>query len=204
MKITLSKENVKKWFKDKGDFTHNLNHKLGKESIVLDIGAYTGEWISLMSEKYDCYFYAAEPIHRFHEVLYNRFINNKKIQTVMAGIGVVNEKTKINISNDGSSILQDGKASEQIILYDLTTFMEIYKINKIDLVQINIEGLEYELLKDWIDKKNLKYIKKIQIQFHQVEGLDYVKEREFIKKSLIECGFSNCFEYPFVWEAWER
>tara|TARA_R110002020_G_scaffold225140_3_gene435239 strand:- start:473 stop:1087 length:615 start_codon:yes stop_codon:yes gene_type:complete len=204
MKIHLNKDSLNKWFSDDGDNTHNLRHNLNKDSIVIDIGAYTGNWISQMLPKYKCKYYALEPVKQFYDVLYKRFENSKDVIPVMCGISTHKQKRKIDISNDGSSAFHNSNQGVQILLYNIEYFMEMYEIEKIDLVQINIEGMEYELLNHWVENGVLEKIKKLQIQFHQIDGFDFKQARHKIQNCLLNSGFKKYFDYPFVWEAWEK
>ena len=35
---------IDKWFKDRGDHTHNITYDLNENSVVMDLGGYTGVW----------------------------------------------------------------------------------------------------------------------------------------------------------------
>jgi hypothetical protein len=54
-----------------------------------------------------------------------------------------------------------------------------------------------------IESKIINKFKNIQIQFHL--GIENDIERRInIQKNLIYNGFENKFDYPFVWESWEK
>ena len=76
-------------------------------------------------------------------------------------------------------------------------------INQVDLLQINIEGDEYGLMEYMIESNTIDKFKNIQIQFHL--GIDNdIERRNIIQKNLVSKGFKNKFDYPFVWESWEK
>ena len=52
-KLKLNKDEITKWFKDNGDYTHNLNYNLDENSVIMDLGGYTGVWAQQMIEKYN-------------------------------------------------------------------------------------------------------------------------------------------------------
>ena len=79
----LNQESIKKWFADNGDATHNLNHNLNRDSIVLDIGGYTGVWASQILEKYDCQIYILEPVPDFYKILKQRFLHFPRVSISM-------------------------------------------------------------------------------------------------------------------------
>ena len=75
-----------------------------------------------------------------------------------------------------------------------------HKINRIDLIKINIEGSEFELLQHIIDENLLFKINNIQVQFHHFVP-DAIKKRENIISSLKKTH-KNDWSYYFVWENW--
>lgn len=206
--MILDKNSLEKWFKDNGDFTHNLNHNLNQDSIVVDIGSYTGVWISQMIDIYDCKYYAIEPIKKYYDVLNFKFSHTHNVIAVPVGISNKKEIVDINIDSDASSILMANsgsqKQTEKIILIELKDFINKFNISNIDLLQINVEGYEYQILNNWIETGIIKKIKKLQIQFHEVEAIDCKLERAKIQNKLEQNGFKKIFDYPFVWEAWEK
>ena len=50
--LTLNPQEIQKWFRDKGDETHNLNYELNEDSVVIDLGGYTGVWCQQIINKY--------------------------------------------------------------------------------------------------------------------------------------------------------
>lgn len=69
--ISPNKIEVRKWFADNGDNTHIMNHNLDENSIVMDLGAYTGVWGQQIFNKFKCNLYLIEPIEKFYKVLEN-------------------------------------------------------------------------------------------------------------------------------------
>ena len=202
----LNKESIKKWFADNGDATHNLNHNLNKDSIVLDIGGYTGVWASQILEKYDCQIYILEPVPDFYEKLKQRFMKCPRVLSKMVGVSPdVDKELTINLDGDATLCLDDSPfGTTTIHLSPIEKILEDLNIEEVDLVQINIEGAEYAVLKEWLRSGTINRFKKLQIQFHQVAGIDYLSERSYIQNKLAEIGYIKVFDYPFVWESWEK
>ena len=117
-----------------------------------------------------------------------------------------NEATKsLYLSNDGSStnFNTNGNSVIQIKTLPIDKILSDNNINQVDLLQINIEGDEYALMEYMIESKIINKFKNIQIQFHL--GIENDIERRInIQKNLIYNGFENKFDYPFVWESWEK
>ena len=54
-----------------------------------------------------------------------------------------------------------------------------------------------------IESNTIDKFKNIQIQFHL--GIDNdIERRNIIQKNLVSKGFKNKFDYPCVWESWEK
>ena len=54
----------------------------------------------------------------------------------------------------------------------LDRFLLMYNLKTIDLIQINIEGAEYDLLKNWLELDIVNSINTLQIQFHNFEEIE--------------------------------
>lgn len=199
----LNKNSLKNWFRDNGDSTFMLEHELKNDSVVVDVGAYTGVWISQMLQRYDCAYYALEPVNEFFNILDNKFKKNKKVNCLNFGISTNNETLFISNSKDASSIFSKNP-SEKSQFYNFEKFLNISNLNKIDLIQINIEGMEYALLNQILDSKIILKIDKLLIQFHEVPSIDFIKQRKMIHDKMILLGYKKTFDYPFVWEGWEK
>ena len=78
-----------------------------------------------------------------------------------------------------------------------------FKLDHVDLLQINIEGDEYSLLEDMIKTGFINKFSTIQIQFHLGIPND-IERRENIQKGLIQHGYKQKYNYDFVWEAWTK
>jgi hypothetical protein len=109
------------------------------------------------------------------------------------------------VSNDGSStnFNENVKSVIQIKTIPIDKILLDNNINQVDLLQINIEGDEYGLMEYMIESNIINKFKNVQIQFHLGIGND-VERRDNIQKNLISKGFKNKFDYPFVWESWEK
>jgi len=198
-------EQLLKWRSDNGDQTHNLNYELNPDSIVIDLGGYEGIWGQKITNKYDCNLYIAEPITEYYNILTKKFASNSKVKILNAGVYSENKDSIIYIKDDASSCIEcdSFKSTEKIKLFTLRKIFEIFQIDKADLLQINIEGCEYDLLEALVNEEILKRIKNFQVQFHT--NIENHNERRYnIHQKLILNGFVKKFDYPFVWEGWEN
>lgn len=185
---------IERWFEDRGDLTYLRNYNLSKNDTVIDVGAYKGQWLIDMYNKYGCKGIGFEPIKKFTE----NSVLPEEIEIYDFALGIENKEDKINLKNDGSSISEDG---EEIIT--IKEAKEFIKDKKISVLMINIEGYEYQLVPYLIENKCLENVKNIQIQFHKIEGIKKGQMYRIIK-DLNKIGFTTKFNYEFVWWGGSR
>ena len=191
-----------KWHSDNGDYTHRLNYNLNNESIVFDLGANEGWFVEQINNKFGSKIFCFEPINKFITLIEKKFIKNKNIIILPFAISDKNETNIIYYNDNSSSIYVKNDEPIKINCITLDEVINKYKINKIDLIKINIEGEEYKLL-EYIIKNNLiEKCMNIQVQFHVIIE-DYEKRYNLIKTEL-EKTHHLTYKYPFVWENWEK
>lgn len=192
------------WNLRNGDSILTLNYPLKDNSIVVDVGAYKGEFIEKLIEKHEPTIHALEPIKEFSNYLENKFKNNPNI--IIHNFGLFDETKVVKISNlgAGSSIFarKEGSGEQNISLKSMKQFVIDEKIKEIDLLYLNIEGSEYRLLNHIIETGLIQNVKHLQVQFHNfIENAKY--ERKKIRKELRKTHYC-VFNYPFIWERWDR
>jgi FkbM family methyltransferase len=201
---------LNQWFADNGDYTHNINYELNNDSVVIDLGGYYGLWIDEILKKNNPNIpniILVEPVPEFYNHLVTKYENYEKIKVINVGVSTdKNEATKtLYVSSDGSStnFNINVKSVIQIKTMPIDKILSDNNINQVDLLQINIEGDEYGLMEYMIESNTIDKFKNIQIQFHL--GIDNdIERRNIIQKNLVSKGFKNKFDYPFVWESWEK
>lgn len=190
------------WFSDRGDQTKRLDYDLNTNSIVFDVGGYQGQWTSDIFSRYCCTIYVFEPVKEFYEFIKSRFERNNSIIIHHFGLADKTEKASIFLDRDGSSLFRYRGQSELIQVVRAADFIQQSNIQCIDLMKINIEGGEYNLLEHLIACGFIRYIKNIQIQFH-----DFVEDAEMRMQTIhdnLERTHHLTYQYLFVWENWER
>ena len=201
---------LNRWFADNGDYTHNINYELNDNSVIIDLGGYLGLWVDEILKKNNPHIpniILVEPVPEFYNHLVTKYKNYEKIKVMNVGVSTdKNETTKsLYVSNDGSSTNFNTNVNSviQIKTLPIDKILSDNNINQVDLLQINIEGDEYELMEYMIESKIINIFKNIQIQFHLGIKND-IERRDNIQKNLISNGFKNKFDYPFVWESWKK
>jgi FkbM family methyltransferase len=200
--LTLNSDELIKWIDDNGDQTHNLNYPLNEESIVMDLGGFKGIWASQIINLYNPNVYIIEPVYNYYNYMVSKFADNNKVKLMNVGISNEDKEDIIFVNEDSSSFNSNG-TPENIKLLTMKSIFNKWNLEKVDLLQINIEGYEYLLLEHLVNEDILDKFKYIQIQFHQ-GILDYIPRRDAIHKKFIDRGFKIKFNYPFVWESWDK
>jgi FkbM family methyltransferase len=201
--ITLNSNEIGRWFNDKGDYTHNITYDLNENSIIMDLGGYTGVWVQQMIEKYNPNVYILEPVPSFYDGMVSKLKNNPKVRLLNVGVGIEDRDGIIYMGGDGtSSNLINGDAIN-VKFNTIDTILNNFGLEYVDLIQINIEGDEYPILENMILTGLINKFKSIQIQFHLGIEND-IERREKIRNNLLDNGFKINFNYPFVWESWYK
>jgi len=175
---------------------------LTSESLVYDVGGYTGEWAHIIHHKYCTRIEIFEPVSQFVSILQKRFEGNRKITINPYGVSGRTQTAPIALQGDGSSVLQQ----EEQVKTEICEFKAIDEILKfkghprIALMAINIEGAEYELLEKLLETEKHLLIDNILIQFHLVAS-DSKDRRDAIQKRL-KASHYQTFSYDFIWENW--
>ena len=207
-------QEINEWFSSKGDLTYSLNHNLSENSIVIDVGAYKGLWAEQLYNKFKCNIYLIEPINEFYNILEQKFSNNSKIS--YKNIGLSNKNSIINIhknsiNNDSTKLINSNNSNKNskncfsIELMTLDRFLLLYNLKTVDLIQVNIEGAEYDLLDHWIETDIVNSINTIQIQFHNFDEIkNHIIKREIIRNKLKNRGFKLKYCFNWVWECYTK
>ncbi|HHT9158243.1 MAG TPA: FkbM family methyltransferase [Candidatus Brocadiaceae bacterium] len=193
---------VKKWYADGGDYEFRFAYNLTKDSMVLDLGGYQGQWASDIFSRYCCKIIIFEPVSEYAKQISKRFACNEKIQVLQCGLGGRAREDIISISGDGSSMFGNANIKESIQIIDVASWIREQNITSIDLMKINIEGGEYELLDRLIETDLIGIVKNLQVQFHNISRNSTV-HMELIQERLHRTH-SLTYQYKFVWENWAR
>jgi FkbM family methyltransferase len=206
--MKFNRENLNKWIEDDGDRTHMLNYDLNDDSIVIDLGAYKGIWVDMILEKIypkKPKIILVEPVMEFYEFLKEKFKDQENIKVINVGVSTNESESikEIYLSQDGSSTNFKLGNSVNAKFVPINQILQECNIDKVDLIQVNIEGDEYSLMEYMIHNKIMDKFKNIHVQFHY--GIDHDVERhKKIRKNMELLDFKMNFDYPFVWESWGK
>lgn len=190
VRVTLNEESQAIWQ------SQNLEHlryeyDLKPDDLVIDLGAYRGEWAEEIYKRYRCRIICIEPGPWIAGFPHGEVINK--------AAGVKDGLQKFGGAYYYSSAHED--ATHEYETFGINSLLA--KHGEIALVKINIEGAEYELLNHIIDAGLHKRIKNLQVQFHLIEGEPIEEMYGAIASKLRETHHLT-FYYPFCWENWRR
>jgi FkbM family methyltransferase len=175
---------------------------LGKESIIIDLGANRGHFSTEVISDCGATCYAIEAVPR----LYQFIPESPRIRKFNLAICKTDGPVSFNISSQeesGSmSALPDTMIEESIEIQGMTlkSFIEANNLKQIDLLKMDIEGAEIDLLKS-IDDSTLRKIRQITVEFHDfLPYFDQAADIILIKARLKKLGFA-CIKYSMSCHA---
>lgn len=195
---------VRKWFKDDKKYNFRTNYpELNKNSIVLDIGGYYGDFAFEINKKYSSKVLVFEPHPIYFEKYRKRFQNNMNITVYNFGLSDTNETLELSNDGDASSFILT--KNDSYISCSIREFSSVYMelgLKEIDLIKLNIEGGEFQVLSNIHQQIGFNNFKNIQVQFHNF--VPNAKEKRVALLKEISKSHHPTFSYPFVWENFER
>ena len=179
-----------------------LLYPLNPNSLVVDVGGFTGDWAARIYCLYSCYIDIYEPHPELAIKCTMNFSGNQKVTTFPYGLGGSTGSLEFYGDNMNASIYK--KDTQSVIVVPIKKasdiFKEKYSNEHIDLLKINIEGAEYDMLPDLIENFDMTKITNIQIQFHSVVP-DYDKRRDDIRNALSKTH-TMTWNYDYIFENW--
>ena len=195
-----AKTELDRWFEANGDRTLRLDYDLNENSVVFDVGGYEGQWASDLFSRYRSTIYIFEPFSLYAENISRRFARNPKIFVNAFGLSNINQTSRLNVSDDSSSVFKPSSETVEIELIKASEFIRNHEIGFIDLMKINIEGGEYELLDDLISEQLLSCIGNIQVQFHNFVPNALARMNNI--RLALQKTHELTYQFEFVWENW--
>ena len=201
-KLLITNYHYYKWVRDEGDEKLLLDYDLDDQSIFFELGGYNGTYSKKIIEKFNPQTYIFEPSRKYYDLLTEQF-NYPNVKIYNFGLADKNEIAYLKYDNDASYITNyQSKYTEKIELRKLSEFIHNEKIRSINLININIEGSEYEVLEDIINSKIISIVDNIQIQYHR-SVKSYRKKRRQINNKLLRTH-QRLWNYDYIWESWSK
>jgi FkbM family methyltransferase len=193
---------IQAWIAANGDRTFRLNYDLNPNSIVFDAGGYQGQWASDIFSRFLCHIHIFEPIPEYASEIRERFARNERISVNNFGLAGTNRFDIVQINAEASSIFPDAAAGAvcRAKFSTVDKYLHMSNINRVDLLKINIEGMEYEVLEHLLENGLISIFQDIQVQFHaSISGAEQ-RMRDLQKR--LSSTHHLTYQFPFVWENW--
>jgi FkbM family methyltransferase len=184
------------WFRDDGEEIAWRDLPLAGEPC-LDVGGYRGDWTAELLMRYGARSIVFEAVPEYAEHIRHRFRRNPLVTVHAAALGTSSGKAEIALASDGSSLTGAGRR----IPIDVVDVAEVFAQHPtIGCMKLNVEGAEYDLLDRMALLGLLARVASFRIQFH---GAENAGRRAAIRRALSP-SHQLVFDYPFVWERWDR
>jgi FkbM family methyltransferase len=180
---------------------------LDETSVVVDAGAFVGEWSMRIAERYDPVIHAYEPNPQVLAHLREVLAGHERAHVHPYGLGDRDQNARLSLRGPGASIYGDRHAegdtpSIGVEIRDVVAEFEGLGVEHIDLLKVNIEGGEYDLF-DRLDAGGwLPRIDVVSVQFHEWHPDAYRRRRRIRRR--LRATHRQAWCYPWVWELWRR
>jgi FkbM family methyltransferase len=178
---------------------------IGETSIVLDVGAFVGEWSERVQQRYAATIYAFEPSPDAFRSLRRRLGDAPNVSLFEVGLSDRDAVTSLDLSQGPGATLFGDPSSDRLAtvhVRDVVGMLAELQLDHIDLLKVNIEGAEYDLFDRLIDAGWLERIGAVSVQFHEWHPHAHRRRRR-IRRELARTH-DQVWNYPWVWELWKR
>jgi len=165
-----------------------LADKLGKDSVVVNLGANKGEFTNAVRGVFKCKIYAIEPVPE----LFASLKDGDGVVKIQGAITAKDEMMTLFIPEDRCATLHllapvPAKTIE-VQGYTLRRFLSVNGIDTIDLLKVDIEGAELDLF-DGFSSDDLRKISQCTVEFHDFLYEELHERVEAAKEKIVSAGF---------------
>ena len=179
---------------------------IDENSLVLDVGAFTGEWAQEIESRYNPRIIAFEPDPRNFKQLRRKAAGNAKLTAFEYGLGDKTETLRMALQHMGSTVYDDNLEGSvdwtEVEVRDVHDAWQELRLSDVDLMKVNIEGAEFPLFERMIEKGMLGAVRTYLIQFHEWHPGAY-RRRRAIRRALARTHRLE-WDHHFIWEKWVR
>jgi FkbM family methyltransferase len=172
-----------------------------KGSSVLILGGYLGDSVqAFLDSSCKSKIVVMEPIHEYSDALADRFSNFPNIYILPFAAGGKFRKGLFGVSCDSTGESSFSKLTEDVQFMDISKV--ISNFGPFHVLEMNIEGSEYEVLRRLIETGQIGEIETMLIQFHKVDSMSEDNRADILRE--LNKSHSIRFNYDWVWERWDR
>ncbi len=180
--------------------------------VVVDLGAWNGDWAAQVQQRYDCTVYSFEPAPGARALAEKRLEHVADVQLLPYGLAHEDKQVDMLMCGPGATAYPEAMArlgedvafaqTRQVRMRDVKGVFDELALGRVDLLKVNIEGGEYDLLDRLIETEYVARCRSLLIQFHEWFPNAYARRRKIHHglKRTHDLDFSDYF----VWERWTR
>lgn len=168
-------------------------YDLHPSDLVIDLGAYEGQFAQNIHNKYGCQVICVEPTQAANHLSVYPWAT-----VINAAASVDNIPMKFGGAHYWTSLFVSEGDEQTYPCFDV---LELIVDKEIGLLKCNIEGCEYMVLNRIIDAGLLGNIKYLQIQFHKLNETSVYKRNQ-IRQALLKTH-TEMWCVDFCWESWK-
>ncbi len=140
----------------------------GLDATVLDVGAHHGDWsaavrtLSPLSR-----IHAFEILEAHREILRHRFADDELMQINDVGLSSVSGEAEVVPAESVTSLLTPalpGQATESVVLTTGDEYLASRAIDRVDLLKVDVEGMELDVLRGFADAFGAGAIRAVQCE----------------------------------------
>jgi FkbM family methyltransferase len=116
------------------------DHAIGPDSVVLDVGAFIGDWSEKISTRYGSTVHAFEPGPSALRQMAERLDGHPNVHQHPYGLGRRDEKASLALSGPGSTIYADSGTygTVDVPIRDAVALLDELGLDRIDMLTVNI------------------------------------------------------------------
>lgn len=187
------------------EYTENIryDYPMTPDSLVLDCGGYEGNFARLINEKYGCRVVIFEPVKAFFKQCRTMFDTEHpmNIEVRHEGVGAWERDTEFHIHGDGTGLHTDTVFPKEKLEREKVHIIRLSEWigeKRIDLLKLNIEGMEFETIADLITTGRIRQVVNLQVQFHRIRNSD--EQLHSIMRNELLHTHRLTHDFPFCWE----
>lgn len=179
-------------------FTENLRYDcdflLNPEALVIDVGFFEGEFSRRILEKYPCRVIAFEP----QPELFAAAQEHPRLQLFNQGLGAITGTSTFGVHGSMTGKFSRDPQSFDASILGVPDLLELLNVPKVELLKLNIEGMEFEVLETILFLNVASLFLNIQVQFHGVVPNANRRYQE-IRSGLLATHHLT-YDFPWCWE----
>jgi FkbM family methyltransferase len=177
---------------------------IDEHSVVVDAGAFVGEWSEQISTRYGSRIYAFEPNPQSSSECRARLGSHPNVELFECGLGGEDFTATLSLAGLGSSIYgyESPAPTAAVQIRDIVGVLDELGIEQVDLLKVNIEGGEYDLFDRLIEVDRLRRVRLVSVQFHEWHPGAYRRRRTI--RNAFRRRHTEVWNFPWVWELWRR